>query len=91
MPLGAVEKFPYKIRETELYRGDTILLMSDGFPELFNENRELYGYERVQNDFHKVAEKSPEQIIDRLKSNAAEWAGDIDPNDDVTFVVIKVK
>lgn len=91
MPLGAVESFPYAIKETELNSGDTLLMMSDGFPELFNNEKELYGYERVQNDFHKVAEKSPEQIIDRLKENAFEWSGDSEPDDDVTFVVIKVK
>ena len=91
MPLGAVDQFPYDIRETELNSGDTLFMMSDGLPELFDQNKELYGYERVQNEFHKVAEKSPEQIIDRLKSSAVDWAGGSDPNDDVTFVVIKVK
>ena len=91
MPLGAFDKFPYTIEETELNTGDTIFLMSDGFPELFNSESELYGYERVQTEFHKVAEKSPEDIIERLKISAADWAGDSDPNDDVTFVVIKVK
>lgn len=91
MPLGAVDQFPYDIRETELNSGDTLFLMSDGLPELFDQNKELYGYERVQNEFHKVAEKSPEQIIDRLKSTAVDWSGGNDPNDDVTFVVIKVK
>lgn len=91
MPLGAVESFPYAIKETELNTGDTLLMMSDGFPELFNNEKELYGYERVQNDFHKVAEKSPEQIIERLKANAFEWSGNSEPDDDVTFVVIKVK
>lgn len=91
MPLGAVESFPYAIEETELNSGDTLLLLSDGFPELFNSDREMYGYERVQNDFHKVADKSPEQIIERLKMNAIEWTGNSDPDDDITFVVIKVK
>ena len=33
MPLGSIEKFPYDIRETTLDPGDTILLMSDGFPD----------------------------------------------------------
>ncbi|MDZ7763857.1 MAG: SpoIIE family protein phosphatase [Melioribacteraceae bacterium] len=91
MPLGAVDSFPYAIKETELNTGDTLLIMSDGYPELFNSEKELYGYERVQNDFHKVAEKSPEQIIERLKMNAFEWTGEAEPDDDITFVVIKVK
>jgi serine phosphatase RsbU (regulator of sigma subunit) len=62
MPLGAFENFPYSLNETELYSGDTLLLMSDGFPELFNNEKEMYGYERVQEDFHKVARRSPDEI-----------------------------
>ncbi len=91
MPLGAFENFPYSLNETELYSGDTLLLMSDGFPELFNNEKEMYGYERAQEDFHKVARRSPEEIIERLKNNASEWVGNSDPDDDVTFVVVKVK
>ncbi len=91
MPLGAVSEFPYLTKETELNTGDTILLMSDGLPELFNGKREMFGYDRVQTEFHKVAEKSPERIIERLKSFTTEWTGKSDPDDDVTFVVIKVK
>ncbi len=91
MPLGAVNKFPYAMRETELFSGDTILLMSDGLPELFNNKKQMFGYDKVQTEFHKIAEKSPEEIIDRLKENAADWADNAEPDDDITFVVIKVK
>ena len=65
--------------------------MSDGLPELFNNQKELFGYERVQNEFHKAAKLSPEEIINRLKSSASDWTEGKDPNDDVTFVVIKIK
>ena len=91
MPLGAVDKFPYYLKETEVSTGDTIFLMSDGLPELFNNQKELFGYERVQNEFHKAAKLSPEEIINRLKSSASDWTEGKDPNDDVTFVVIKIK
>ena len=36
MPLGTMDKFPYEIKDTTLSPGDTILLMSDGLPELEN-------------------------------------------------------
>lgn len=91
MPLGAVDKFPYYIKETEVSAGDTLFLMSDGLPELFNNQKELFGYDRVQNEFHKTGNLSPEEIINRLKSRASDWTGGKDPNDDVTFVVIKIK
>ena len=91
MPLGTMSNYPYIIRETELNAGDTLLLMSDGFPELLNDEKEMYGYKRARNLFEEYAGESPEDIITKLKSAGAEWVNDKDPDDDVTFVVIKVK
>ncbi len=67
MPLGAIKNFPYEITKTELSTGDTILLLSDGLPELKNENNIQYGYERVKESFRQTAEKQPEEIINHLK------------------------
>jgi len=91
MPLGTMEKFPYEIKETKLNPGDTILLMSDGLPELENKNGEMYGYKKIRNGFEEVAEQTPEDIISYLKNEGAAWVNNEDPDDDVTFVVIKVK
>jgi serine phosphatase RsbU (regulator of sigma subunit) len=65
--------------------------MSDGFPELFNDEKEMYGYKRARNYFEEIAGESPEEIITKLKNAGTEWTNDKDPDDDVTFVVIKVK
>ena len=91
MPLGTMEKFPYKIEDTRLKPGDTILLLTDGLPELQNANNELYGYKRLRNVFEEITEKEPEDIINYLKDDGSGWVEDQDPDDDVTFVVIKVK
>jgi len=91
MPLGTFNNFPYTLLKSELCKGDTILLMSDGFPELFNDKKEMYGYKRARNLFEDLAEQSPEAIISQLKNTGSEWTSNKDPDDDVTFVVIKVK
>lgn len=91
MPLGAVQDFPYQLKETEIFQGDTILLMSDGLPEMFNKNKDLFGYERVSSTYEKVADKNPEDIIAELKNAGSDWSQSEIPDDDVTFVVIKVK
>lgn len=91
MPLGSMDKFPYELKDTTLKPGDTILLMSDGLPELNNDSGEMYGYKRIRNGFEDVAEKSPEEIIGFLKDEGSAWVNDEAPDDDVTFVVIKVK
>ena len=91
MPLGAMKNFPYKLRESKLTRGDTILAYSDGLPELANKNGEMYGYERTIGEFQSVGGKEPEEIVNYLKDSASQWANGKAPDDDVTFVVIKVK
>jgi serine phosphatase RsbU (regulator of sigma subunit) len=91
MPLGAMRNFPYEIKETELSSGDTLLLLSDGLPELKNEKNEQNDYERVKEKFKSAAEKSPNEIVEYMKSSASKWSNGIEPDDDVTFVVIKVK
>ena len=91
MPLGAVQDFPYELRVTEISTGDTIFLMSDGLPELFNQEKEMFGYERVMDIYKNSASKNPEEIIEELKNAGNSWTNDEAPDDDITFVVIKVK
>jgi len=91
MPLGAMKNFPYEIEETEISTGDTILLLSDGLPELKNEKNEQYGYDKVKTEFKSIADKSPNEIVEYLKSSSSQWLNGAEPDDDVTFVVIKVK
>ena len=91
MPLGTMNDFPYVVKESELNSGDTILLMSDGLPELLNDKNEVFGYKRARNLFEELASKSPEEIIDSLKTEGSNWTNDADPDDDVTFIVIKAK
>ena len=91
MPLGAMKNFPYEIKELEISSGDTILALSDGFPELKNQNDEEFGYTEVKEKFRSFAEKSPAEIVEHLKSSAFQWANGTEPDDDITFVVINVK
>jgi serine phosphatase RsbU (regulator of sigma subunit) len=91
MPLGAMKGIIYDVKELKIERGDTLLLMSDGFAELKNENKEIYGYKRARNSFEEVAKREPEEIVTYLKEEGRKWTNDKEPEDDVTFVVIKVK
>lgn len=91
MPLGTMVKFPYEVKEIELGKGDTVLIMSDGFPELQKPNGEIFGYQRVQESFALAASKEPEEIIEHLKNEEEKWTDNSAPDDDITFVVIKVK
>ena len=91
MPLGAVWDFEYQCREILLDTGDTVFLMSDGFPELFNANQEILGYDRVPDIFASIAQKAPQDIVYDLVDYIKQWAQDHPNEDDITFVVLKIK
>ncbi len=90
-PLGWLTDFPYEKRNIELAPGDTVVLMSDGFPELFNEAGEMFGYDRAVTVLEEVASQTPDEIIRHFKDTASNWANGRSPDDDETFVVLKVK
>ncbi|MFZ0453229.1 MAG: two-component regulator propeller domain-containing protein [Ignavibacteriaceae bacterium] len=91
MPLGAMKGTAYDIMELDIEQGDVLLLMSDGFAELKNEKGEMFGYRKARNSFEETARKEPDEIVEYLKNTGIQWTNDEDPEDDVTFVVIKVK
>lgn len=92
MPLGSVKEFPYKQQELPLCVGDTLVLMSDGFPEMFNEAGEMIDYQRAKTLLEEIAQhNSPQEIINHFVRAGDEWAGARPQDDDVTFVVLKVK
>jgi len=91
MPLGIFNNVSFQMETTEVKRGDTILLMSDGFAERFNEKKDIIGFDETNEIFKDVADKTPDEIITHLVSMADKWANGEPQNDDITFVVIKVK
>ncbi|MFC2103104.1 PP2C family protein-serine/threonine phosphatase [Bacteroidota bacterium] len=91
MPLGAMADANFEVNELDIQSEDTLLMLSDGLPELKNESNEMYGYDRIKTEFQLVGGKGPEEIIEHLKDTASDWVNGKGPEDDVTFVVIKVK
>ena len=84
-------EFDYKVIQENLDKGDTVLLLSDGLPELKNPNGESFDYPRVEKIFRDVADEAPQTIIDRLVDAGEIWRKDTTPDDDVTLMVIKAR
>lgn len=89
-PLGAVEEFPYSERAIELAAGDTLLLMTDGFPEQPDGRGEPLGYERARRLFAEQVAASPDELVAGLVAAARGWAGG-PLADDATFLVLRVR
>ncbi len=90
MPLGSVANFPYKEQKFNLSVGDCIVVMSDGFPEMFNVENEMIGFEKAAEILPEVAAESLQEIINYFVEVSEAWAGGRPQDDDVTFVVLKV-
>ncbi len=90
MPLGAVDSFPYEIKKIQLEAGDTVLLLTDGLPELFNSNNEMFGYERIKNVFIQCCDKPVNHIVGNLFLAAEKWMNGSKQNDDITIVAFRL-
>lgn len=91
MPLGSFVNFPYADAEVQLAPGDTVLFMSDGFPELFNAEGAMYGYEEAVTAFESVGHHGAKGVIEALVATCDAWREEHMPDDDITFVVLKVR
>ncbi len=91
MPLGAMRNFPYKVIEKEINSGDTILLLTDGLPEQMNSNEEMFDYPRVKTSFNEIISNKPDDIINKLVNAGDDWMNGRIQDDDISFVVIRVK
>jgi serine phosphatase RsbU (regulator of sigma subunit) len=89
MPLGAFSDFPFELRSLRLDAGDVVVLMSDGFPERFNQAGETLDLPAVIDVLRNAGTKSPKEIIDVFLQKGEEWANGTPQNDDMTFVVVK--
>ncbi len=88
-PLGGIADATYDQWSAELTPGDTLLMMTDGFPELLNRNGEVLGYQRARSLFEETVSRPPARITEVLARAAEEWTGGEPPGDDVTFLVLR--
>jgi serine phosphatase RsbU (regulator of sigma subunit) len=90
-PLGTLGS-DYHDRSLELNAGDTILFLTDGLPELLDASGQQFGYPATLDAFRlAAAAPSAERVIATLAQAAQQWHGDQAPNDDMTFVVFRVR
>jgi serine phosphatase RsbU (regulator of sigma subunit) len=65
--------------------------MSDGLPERFNAENEMLDYEAAKDTLAMAARQAPREIIEHFVRVGDEWSNGRPQDDDVTFVVLKVR
>ena len=93
LPLGIIAEAKYQSIEFSLSSGDTILLVSDGLPERFNDKHEFLGFDRLATAIERIdpSTVSANEILSQIATISDDWGQDYPPHDDTTLVVVKVK
>lgn len=85
MPLGLMPGLDYEEASATVGMDETMLICSDGIVEAQDEDREMFGFDRVMG---LLGAQRTGRLIDRLVDEMDEFSNG-DPGDDVTLVVLK--
>jgi serine phosphatase RsbU (regulator of sigma subunit) len=91
LPLGGPDNNNFEEQTIQTSKGDIILFLTDGLPELFNKDKEMFGYQRIEKLIIDNADKPVNEIIQSLLYAADGWSNGSSQNDDITMIGIKVK
>jgi hypothetical protein len=75
---------------TDVKSGQIYLALTDGLWETFNKDGEMFGMERVQEMIRRYSHLSGEKISEKIIEEMIRFRGKVRPEDDLTFVVVKV-
>jgi serine phosphatase RsbU (regulator of sigma subunit) len=75
---------------TNVKSGQIYLALTDGLWETFSKTGEMFGRERVYDLVRRYAHQSAREISAKITEEATRFRGQERPEDDLTFVVVKV-
>lgn len=80
-----------KINEVDLNVGDVLVIYSDGIPEAWRNDTELFGMDRLKQSTERIVAQggSCEQIRDAILKDVYDFAEGHQQMDDITIIVIK--
>jgi serine phosphatase RsbU (regulator of sigma subunit) len=91
-PIGKTDNpKPFTSHSINVQRGDTIYLMTDGYPDQFGgENGKKYKYKQLEEKLVANSSKELEEQKDILIKSFDDWKGNLEQVDDVTLIGIKL-
>ena len=75
---------------TEVKSGQIFLAATDGLWETFNTDGEMFGMLRVHDLIRRYAGLPANEISMKMTTEISDFRGKLSPEDDLTFVVVKV-
>lgn len=82
---------PYKSEIIQLEKDDVLILFTDGISEAMNAMGEEFSDTTLENLALSEADKSADEILDKIRTEVQKFVDKAPQSDDITLVVIKVK
>lgn len=88
---GLLRDFPYQGESMQLAKGTRLLIYTDGVSEAENNQKELYGEDRLERFAQgQSVDESSEQFVNGLTASIREFTRDNPQNDDITVMSIRL-
>jgi phosphoserine phosphatase RsbU/P len=89
-PIGILDEADYKDTSLQLAPGDRCVFYTDGIVEATNQNKEIFGFERLQEVIQRSGYLSAEALLKEILERVNEFVGNAPQHDDLTAIVISV-
>ena len=89
--IGGMEGIRYTEYVLSMNPGDKIFVYTDGVPEATGSSGEMFGVERMIEALNSCAERSPEEILRKVKRAVDDFVGDAEQFDDLTMMCLEYK
>jgi serine phosphatase RsbU (regulator of sigma subunit) len=91
MALGVLDEANYHDQSIELAEGDVLLLYTDGVTETFSPEGEIFGENRLNEEFRKACLEHTEDVLAALNEKVKAFRGSAVLSDDVTMLSFQRK
>ncbi len=87
--LGLVKGANYDIQTINLDKLDQLIVYTDGVDEAFNDQKQMYGIERLKQHLSSLSYNTTQQVGESIFSAVEVFTGDGFQSDDITVMVIE--
>lgn len=89
--LAGMEGMRYKCGSMQLEPGDKVFQYTDGVTEATNKDNELYGMQRLEKILCENKDRSPSELLPRIKEDIDAFVGEAPQFDDITMLCLEFK
>jgi serine phosphatase RsbU (regulator of sigma subunit) len=89
-PLGILDSADYKETQVQLAPGDRIVFYTDGIVEAMNDQKEIFGFERLLDVVREANAANANALLKHISDAVNEFVGSAAQHDDLTVIVLSV-